>query len=80
MKLEHPSLRHFPHTFGLTEDIEGDAQIGFLDPSSGISVHAVDESTCGRFAGTPEMYQLNIEVHVMDGVPGHSGRVLALQL
>ena len=72
MKFEYPSLCHFPHPIELTEDVEGDAQIGFLDPTSGISIHAVDESTCGRFAGTPEMYQLNIEQFVeFQSLRGH---------
>ncbi|ABE47266.1 hypothetical protein [Polaromonas sp. JS666] len=54
-------LRHFPYEFAQTEDIEGNAQIGFLHAESGMSISDVTESCYGRFAGTPEMYDLTKE-------------------
>jgi hypothetical protein len=55
------SLSGFPHKFEVSEDVEGDAQVGFIHAPSGTSINDVTESCCGRFPGTAVMYGLSTE-------------------
>lgn len=55
------SFSGFPHKFEVSEDLEGDAQIGFLHVPSGTSINDVTESSCGRFPGTAVTYGLSTE-------------------